>query len=343
MNEVSRQDSKMTPDRQHSLNITNSIFKSEQDTVEQFHTVLLDKSMSYDTLLSEYRQLGQRYESLLKQATKLTRIGDVAQRRLMNAQKEMEYQNMLLDKQSRDIEKANSELQEKNSQLNETLTEIELMNDILEGERRKAENLLLNILPSVIAYRLQSGEEIIADKFDDVTVLFADIVGFTELSARVSATTIVKILNDIFSRFDALLDNHNVEKIKTIGDCYMLAAGIPVPYKHHMELVASMAFAMNHELENYVKETGHQISMRIGLHSGPVVAGIIGTKKFVYDLWGDTVNTASRMESSGVAGRIHCSEVVYANLNDKYIFEERGTIEVKGKGTMMTYFLIGAK
>jgi adenylate cyclase len=257
------------------------------------------------------------------------RIGDSAQRRLMNMQEQ--------------IKAVNDELQEKNDRLSSTLSEIGLLNGILDGERQKAESLLLNILPRPIAYRLQSGEEAIADNFDNVTVLFADIVGFTQLASTVGPTVIVKILNELFSRFDALLDVHAVEKIKTIGDNYMVAAGIPMPQRTHAQIAARMVLDMQRELDDYVLETGYAIAMRIGMHCGPVVAGVIGAKKFVYDLWGDTVNIASRMESHGEPGKVHCSESVYRELGDYYAFAPRGTVEVKGKGLMQTYFLLGER
>jgi class 3 adenylate cyclase len=337
-------EARTTPARQD----LTQIFRQEFETVERFRSVLEHSSnedglLSYEGLMEEYTTLGKRYEVLLKQAGKLMRIGDVAQRRLMNVQKELERQNQILEEQSVTIELANGELQEKNIRLKTTLSEIGFLNDILDDERRKAQDLLLNILPQPIAFRLQSGEELIADKFDKVTVLFADIVGFTELSARVSATMIVKILNELFSRFDGLLDNHKVEKIKTIGDCYMLASGIPIAHPQHAAICAAMALDMQQTLLDYVAETGHPISMRIGLHCGPVVAGVIGVKKFIYDLWGDTVNTASRMESHGTAGKIHCSEAVFLELFDTHVFEPRGEIEVKGKGSMKTYFLLGER
>jgi class 3 adenylate cyclase len=299
--------------------------------------------LSMEGLMEEYTLLGKRYEVLLKQAGKLMRIGDVAQRRLMNAQKELEHQNALLEQQRKAIELTNGELEEKNFRLKTTLAEIGFLNDILDDERRKAQDLLLNILPQPIAFRLQSGEELIADKFDSVTVLFADIVGFTELATRVSATMIVKILNELFSQFDNLLEHHRVEKIKTIGDCYMLASGIPIIQQHHAATCADMALDMQRTLQEYVAATGHPISMRIGMHCGPVVAGVIGAKKFIYDLWGDTVNTASRMESHGVPGKIHCTESVFTEIFETHVFEPRGTIEVKGKGSMKTYFLLGER
>lgn len=309
------------------------MFKSELETVEQTHRILHAPPPNFDELLNDYRSLALRYENLLKQAAKLTRIGDVAQRKLINTKSELAAQSKI-------IENANATLQEKNERLKESLEEINQLNLVLGNEQAKADNLLLNILPPGIAARLKEGEDKIADYFEETTVVFTDIVGFTNLASLVSATTIVKLLNTLFSRFDGLLDNYEVEKIKTIGDSYMLASGIPVPRKDHAMQAAAFAFAMLNELRRFVAETGYPISMRIGIHSGPVVAGIIGTRKFVYDLWGDTVNIASRMESHGQPGRIHCSETVYEELSGIYKFERRGSIDIKGKGKMDTYFLI---
>lgn len=310
------------------------MFKSELETLEQFHRTINSTDLTFEELLHEYRSLGERYENLVRQAGKLTRIGDVAQRKLMNAKSELATQSEI-------IERANAELQEKNERLRESLEEINQLNINLGSEQSKADNLLLNILPPDIAARLKEGEDNIADFFEDATVVFTDIVGFTNLASLVSATTIVKLLNTLFSRFDRLLDYYPIEKIKTIGDSYMLAAGIPTPRKDHALQAAAFAFAMHNELKRFVAETGYPISMRIGIHSGPVVAGIIGTRKFVYDLWGDTVNIASRMESHGQPGKIHCSETVYERLKNIYQFEHRGAIDIKGKGKMDTYFLIG--
>lgn len=309
------------------------MFKSELETVEQTHRILQNSGLSFEDLKNEYRLLGLRYENLLKQAAKLTRIGDVAQRKLINTKSELAAQSQI-------IELANATLQEKNERLKESIEEINQLNLVLGNEQAKADNLLLNILPPGIAARLKEGEDKIADYFEETTVVFTDIVGFTNLASLVSATTIVKLLNTLFSRFDGLLDHYHVEKIKTIGDSYMLASGIPVPHKDHALQAASFAFAMLSELRRFVAETGYPISMRIGMHSGPVVAGIIGTRKFVYDLWGDTVNIASRMESHGQPGKIHCSETVYDELAGIYKFERRGAIDIKGKGKMDTYFLI---
>jgi adenylate cyclase len=214
-------------------------------------------------------------------------------------------------------------------------------NQLLDAEKRRAEQLLLNILPASIADRLQNGERQIADKVDDATVMFADVTNFTPLSENYSAEEIVGLLNELFSAFDALADTYSVEKIKTMGDSYMAAAGIPIPRADHAEAAANMAIAMLEALGDVNKRTGNRLNIRIGLHSGPVVAGVIGVKKFIYDLWGDTVNTASRMESHGEAGRIHVSETFYLKLQHSFAFQERGLIDIKGKGSMKTYFLTG--
>jgi class 3 adenylate cyclase len=310
----------------------NEMFKNELDTLEHVHRVSA-ANPSHEELLYEYRALEQRYESLIKQAVKLTRIGDVAQRKLMTAQQK-------LSEQSGTIEQTNNELSYKNDQLKESIEEINQLNMVLESEQTKADNLLLNILPPDVAERLKQGEDTIADAFEEVTVVFSDIVGFTTLSSLVSATTIVTLLNKLFSKFDALLEDYKVEKIKTIGDSYMIASGIPIQHHDHAEQAALFTFAMQNALRQFIAETGYLVSMRIGMHCGPVVGGIIGTKKFVYDLWGDTVNIASRMESHGEPGRIHCTQSVYEKLQHIYTFEQRGAIDVKGKGKMNTYFLV---
>ena len=175
------------------------------------------------------------------------------------------------------------------------------------------------------------------------TILFADIVGFTELAAVHSAVEIVQMLNMLFSIFDMLSEDCGVEKIKTIGDNYMAACGIPTARENHIEAVADMALAMIPEIKGFAALSGVPLELRIGVHTGNVVAGVIGQKKFIYDLWGDTVNTASRMESSGEAGRIHVSEEVYRALGHSHTFEERGEMEIKGKGLMRTYFLTGKR
>ncbi len=211
----------------------------------------------------------------------------------------------------------------------------------LEIEQKKSQELLLNILPEAIAERLKKEQGIIADEFAAVSVMFADIVGFTQLSSSISPKQLVHLLNDIFSKFDELAEKHGLEKIKTIGDSYMVVAGLPNPRADHGDAIAEMALDMQAAIAKYREELGLNLSIRIGIHSGPVVAGIIGTKKFIYDLWGDTVNTASRMESHGIPDGIQITEATYLLIEDKYEFEKRGLISVKGKGQMAAYLLKG--
>ena len=212
----------------------------------------------------------------------------------------------------------------------------------IQTERGRSESLLLNVLPAPIAGRLKEGETTIADTFSEVSVLFSDVVGFTKLSARISAQELVNMLNLVFSAFDGLTDKYGLEKIKTIGDAYMVVGGLPEPRTDHAEAIANMALDMYNELYRVNRENGTDLNIRIGINSGPVVAGVIGTKKFIYDLWGDTVNTAARMESHGVEGRVHTTLETYELLKGKFDFDDRGIIDVKGKGDMHTYLVKGA-
>jgi class 3 adenylate cyclase len=209
----------------------------------------------------------------------------------------------------------------------------------LQLEREKSEHLLLNVLPAKIALRLKEKEGVIADRFDSVSVLFLDIVNFTKMSSDMAANKIVSILNEIFCHFDNLTEKHRLEKIKTIGDAYMVVSGIPDPVPDHARRIIKMAVDMLTILEHYSKNNEHKIEARIGICSGPVVAGVIGRRKFIYDLWGDTVNTASRMESNGMPNRIQVTQSTYEILRSDYEFETRGEITIKGKGKMKTYFL----
>lgn len=213
--------------------------------------------------------------------------------------------------------------------------------EALRVEQEKAELLLLNILPKPIADRLKQNPQSIADSFADVTVLFADLVNFTGLSEQISPTELVVRLNRIFSAFDVLAEKHGLEKIKTIGDAYMVVGGLPMPRPDHAEAIADMALDMLSEIIRFNEELNESFNIRIGINTGPVVAGVIGIKKFIYDLWGDTVNTAARMESHGVPGCIQVTEETYTRLQHQYLLEQRGLIPVKGKGEMMTYFLLG--
>lgn len=214
---------------------------------------------------------------------------------------------------------------------------------VKERERlaRENERLLLNILPEPIAQRLRDGEPLIADRFDDVTLLFADIVEFTRLSATMSPPELVGVLNEVFTVFDSLVERYALEKVKTIGDAYMVVGGMPERSVDHPARVAAMALDLAEAVGRIESATRLGISFRIGMHCGPVVAGVIGTKKFIYDVWGDTVNMASRMESLGIPGRVQVTHAIKERLGDAYRFEARGLIDVKGKGPTPTYFLLG--
>lgn len=207
--------------------------------------------------------------------------------------------------------------------------------------KEETERLLLNILPPTIADRLRGGERVIADRFEDSTILIADIVGFTQLSSAMPAADLVALLNEVFSALDRLVERHGLEKVKTIGDAYMVIGGVPVEMGDHAERVAEFALGIAGALDALMLAHRQSIGMRVGMNCGPIVAGVIGTKRTIYDVWGDTVNVASRMESLGVPGRIQVTPAVHDRLRDRYEFEERGTIEVKGKGEMPTYFLTG--
>lgn len=215
--------------------------------------------------------------------------------------------------------------------------------EALRYQQEQAEKLLLNILPEPIAHRLKIEQSTIADSFENVTVLFADLVGFTELSTNTSPRQLVENLNIVFSEFDLLAEQHGLEKIKTIGDAYMAVAGLPASRPDHAEAAAEMALGMLIKIAEFNSKTGTSFSLRIGMNTGPVVAGVIGIKKFSYDLWGDTVNTASRMESQGIPGTIQVSTITYQLLKDKYKLTKRGSISIKGKGEMVTYLLTGKK
>jgi class 3 adenylate cyclase len=210
---------------------------------------------------------------------------------------------------------------------------------LLAESMQKSEILLLNILPLQIANRLKKSPGTIADGFNNVSVLFADIVGFTRLSGHYKSEVVVQLLNEIFKKFDSISKKHGVEKIKTIGDAYMLAAGVPEAQINHCAVVADCALDMITAAENISDPSGNPIQIRVGIHTGPAIAGVIGTHKFSYDLWGDTVNTASRMESHGNAGKIQVSREIYETLKDTFVFEPRDEIEIKGKGKMQTWWL----
>lgn len=225
----------------------------------------------------------------------------------------------------------------------EEITKRKVAQEALRYQQEQTEHLLLNILPEPIAQRLKMAESTIADSFAQVTVLFADIVGFTQLSTQIPPAELVELLNKIFSAFDQLAEQHELEKIKTIGDAYMVVGGLPVPRTDHAAAIAQMALDMLQEIARFKTADGNSFSIRIGINTGPVVAGVIGIKKFIYDLWGDTVNIASRMESQGLPDCIQVTEATYELLRDQYHFVTRGVIDVKGKGKMTTYLLTGRR
>jgi class 3 adenylate cyclase/CheY-like chemotaxis protein len=209
---------------------------------------------------------------------------------------------------------------------------------VLEEEEARTERLLHHILPAHIATRLKAGERVIADNFDDVTVLFADLVGFTGMAAHMPPQEVVALLNEIFSAFDKLAHLHGLEKIKTIGDAYLVVGGLFEPGEDHLAACAQMALGM---LDAIGRCGDGDLTLRIGLHAGPVTAGVIGEHKFAYDLWGDTVNIASRLESHGEAGKVHVSDTVRGRLDTAFEFEERGIIDLRGRGPVTTFYLTG--
>jgi len=222
---------------------------------------------------------------------------------------------------------------------NGMVVELNDKNIVIENKNRENEELLLNVLPAPIANRLRSGEQGIADGFAEVTVAFADLVGFTEMSSAMPPARVVSLLNGLFSRFDDAARELGIEKIKTVGDAYMAVCGMPVPVPDHVARMVRMAIRMVHITREHAMEHKVAMKLRVGINSGPVVAGVIGKSKYIYDLWGDTVNLASRMESGGVPDMIQVTRPVYEKLKDEYVFEARGEIEVKGKGSVETWLL----
>jgi len=241
--------------------------------------------------------------------------------------------NHLALKHLRDLDQVRMEMLKEEKQL------LDQEKQLLELEQMKTERLMLNILPRPIAERLKRGEKNIAGSYAESTILFSDLVGFTEFSSKISSAELVKLLNDLFTRFDKRAEMLGLEKIKTIGDSYMAAAGIPIPRSDHAELCADMALGMFEDLHSFNTTYGKHVGMRVGLNSGPVVAGVIGFTKFSYDLWGNTVNTASRMESTSTMGRAQVSASTYQELKDLFAFESNGAQECKGLGQVETYLL----
>jgi guanylate cyclase len=214
---------------------------------------------------------------------------------------------------------------------------------LLRGEQAKSESLLLNILPKEIAAILKNEKRTIADHYNEASVLFADMVGFTPLSARLEPAEMVELLNEAFSFFDSLLDKYDVEKIRTIGDSYMVASGVPRRCPDHAQALAAMALEMRDYLATHTFCNGQHVDFRIGINSGPMIGGVIGRRKFVYDVWGDAVNIASRMESHGLGGAVQITQATYDLIKDEFVCEPRGKVNVKGKGEMDVWLVVSAK
>jgi adenylate cyclase len=251
-----------------------------------------------------------------------------------------------------DLEKQNRVLARKLDRLQSNTRQLEEIRDVnskllsglmheLDEERARSRDLLLNILPQQIVERLEAGETLIADRFADLSVLMSDLVGFTELSSKLAPNVLVSELNQLFSAFDALCAESGMEKIKTIGDAYMAVGGLPGTREDHVAASAEMALRMLDALATFNAATGRGWRIRIGVHTGPAVAGVIGAWKFAYDVWGDTVNTASRLESSSLPDQIQISRQVADALGSTFLVEARGTVDLKGKGETQTYFLRG--
>ncbi len=287
-------------------------------------------------VISDRSRLARYSEDLERQVKERTQ-------ELAGANEEIKRQLEVQAEQAREIELANTELQQQKEIIEEERNQLERINQALDIERDKSETLLLNILPASIAERIKHGETTIAEHFDSVSVLFSDVVGFTKLSQRIAPQQLVALLDEVFSAFDAIAEQLHLEKIKTIGDAYMVVGGVPEPLDASVQRMADMALAMQSAIDRINDLRNTELAIRIGIHSGEVVAGVIGKKKFAYDLWGDTVNTASRMESHGEAGKIHITETVYDILQHDFICEYRGLIDIKGKGLMKTWFVVQKK
>lgn len=219
--------------------------------------------------------------------------------------------------------------------------QLEAQNTRLQEEQIKSERLLLNVLPQAIAAQLKEAQMAIIEKFDEASFLFADLVGFTSNSADMSPADVVELLNEVFLTFDHLIERYGVEKIRTIGDSYFVASGVPIVRPDHAEALANMALDMQTSIEHFHWSNGNTLQLRVGINTGgPVVGAVIGSKKFAYDVWGDTVNIASRMESAGVPGKTQVTADTYERLKDQFVLEKRGTIPIKGKGEMTTYWLL---
>ncbi|HEY9750396.1 MAG TPA: adenylate/guanylate cyclase domain-containing protein [Allocoleopsis sp.] len=286
------------------------------------------------TLLLLERLVLRRLTYLNHEVASIGSRGDLTSRICMSGKDELSHLTESINAMLQALEQHEQQQQQIQAALQEA-------KEIAELAREQSESLLLNILPQVIADQLKRDHSVPPTYFPTVTILFADIVGFTALATQMSPTELVDILGSIFSTFDRLTEQHGLEKIKTIGDAYMVVGGLPVPRSDHAEAIAQMALDMQREIAHFQLEGYGALELRIGINTGPVVAGVIGIKKFIYDLWGDTVNVASRMESQGLPGKIQVTAATYSYLKEKYTLQERGTMMVKGRGEMTTYWLTG--
>lgn len=278
--------------------------------------------------------LGDRMNRIKKElAINKIRQANLKREKEAELKRVLERQNEVLEKK---VIERTSELEEKNRI-------VEQDREIILEERQKSDKLLRNILPDSIASRLKSGEEMIADHFDEVSVFFSDIVGFTHLSKSMKPNDLVNLLNELFSEFDALADLHGLEKIKTIGDAYMCVSGLPIPAQDHATKMASFAIDIVDKIQELNKKNNAKLAVRIGVHSGPVVAGVIGHRKFAYDLWGETVNIASRLETQGVSMKIYCSEEFKNLVGAPFEFDPIGKIELKGIGPKKVFHMRASK
>lgn len=252
-------------------------------------------------------------------------------------------ENSLLATLQRTLHQQTIKLREQNTQLQKEVRERQQAEKALRHEQQKSEQLLLNILPEAIVEQLMRFQGSLAQRFDEATVLFADIVNFTPMAAQMSPLQLVDLLNRVFSAFDRLVEKYQLEKIKTIGDAYMVVGGVPVPAEGHAAAIADMALEMQRVAQQFTDPLGQPLQLRIGMNTGTVVAGVIGIKKFSYDLWGDTVNVASRMESQGTPGKVQVTEATYRYLTDDFLLEPAREMLIKGKGKMPTYYLLGRR
>jgi class 3 adenylate cyclase len=249
----------------------------------------------------------------------------------------------LLATLQRTLQQQTHKLQEKNQLLEAEIQERQEMEEALRREQQKSERLLLNILPQEIVTQLKQFQGSLAERFDEATVMFADIVDFTTMAAEMQPLELVDLLNQIFSSFDRLAEKYGLEKIKTIGDAYMVVSGLPIPSRDHAQAAVEMALGMQAVVQDFTRSDGRPLQLRIGINTGSVIAGVIGIKKFSYDLWGDTVNVASRMESQGVPGKIQVTGSTYQQLKNAFEFEPWGEMLIKGKGYMPIYHLLGRR